>query len=93
MADIRMNQTGIDIIQTAGRNNRYQRRGFDFVFQLNFLTCIAKPLSITLQAAGQNSRWQLRRGGFEEETSCGRLVKEKNSCLQQVPDDHMRMII
>ena len=27
-------------------------------------------------------------GGFEEEASCGRLVKEKNSCLQQV-----RMII
>ena len=31
----------------------------------------------------QNNR--PRRRGFEEEGSCGRLVKEKNSCLQQVP--------
>jgi len=31
--------------------------------------------------AEQNNR--SRRRGFEEETSCSRLVKEKNSCLQQ----------
>ena len=36
----------------------------------------------TLQVE-QNNR--PRRRGFEEEGSCGRLVKEKNSCLQQVP--------